>query len=52
MKKIQIYFVNGDSKEEIDDLYWFEENCVHWFDFTSKSFFEIYVDGVLVLGKE
>lgn len=34
MRKIKIYATDKKTGERIkvDDLYWFEENGVHWFD--------------------
>jgi|GEM_PF-6528408 len=43
---IEIYAIEISSGErkKIDDLMWFEENIVNWFD-DSLYEFEIYVDG-------
>lgn len=52
MSKIQIFVIDEDNdKQEIKDLYWFEENYVH--DFNGQGLYEnyvieIYVDDVIV----
>ncbi len=49
---IQIFAIDEqDRREEITDLYWFEENYIHNFenDGTYNRYkFEIFIDGVLV----
>jgi hypothetical protein len=50
-KKVQIFAVkNQREREEITDLYWFEENYIHNFeDFEHSPYdFEIFIDGVRV----
>ena len=46
---IRIFVLEKKTGEryEINDLYWFEENFVHWFDDTGyrEYSFEIYVNG-------
>jgi len=52
MPQIQIFSVEHrghGERTEITDLYWFEENHIHWFD--DLSTVEIYVDGKLVFSK-
>ena len=45
---VKIIAIDKDgNREEITDLYWFEENFVHSFD-DDKYTFEIYIHGVKV----
>ena len=53
--KVQIFVTDEEERFEIDDLYFFEENGIHWFDEqpfaypgSGTFFFEIVVDGVSV----
>ena len=55
MPKIQIFITDEEERFEIDDLYFFEENGIHWFDEqpfaypgSGTFFYEILIDGVSV----
>ena len=48
MLKIYAIDKRTEEREEITDLYWFEENHVHSFDDCHKYIFEIVVSNVVV----
>lgn len=48
IKIVAVDKAHPSIRQEINDLYWFEEGMVHWFDEDHLYDYEIFVDDVLV----